>query len=345
MMEKESQPLVSVVMCVYNTPPHQLKAALLSILEQTYPRIEFIIIDDASTDQQTVSLLTETVKNDKKIRYYRNKYNQGLTHSLNLALSYVHGDYICRMDADDISVRNRIEIQLEALKKYPSLGVVASNVKIIDEEGNVIGKKHYPEDHNGLKWQLLFGNSICHSSAFIRRSVLDASNIKYDISLKYAQDYALWSKLINETQFTVVKETLLSIRRHKKSISNSNKSEQNKIAEIISARNLSAYFPDHSPISITEFRNWYLDANGNVSGKMLSQRMKELSSLLKKFYETTIETPHSNTRDFISEKINSRLSKIPLQFFLNPLISLPLSTRINHIFYRVSQALRYNLKK
>ena len=105
--------LVSVLMCVYDTPVRYLKEATESILNQTYDNLEFIIVDDGSGLKETGDYLEAVSKADNRIKLIHNNNNIGLTKSLNIGLHFCKGNYIARMDADDISISERIEKQVQ----------------------------------------------------------------------------------------------------------------------------------------------------------------------------------------------------------------------------------------
>src|SRR3989338_10709157 len=131
---------ISVIMSVYNGMPY-LPEAVKSILNQTYKNFEFIIIDDASTDQSTKYL---RFLKDKRIKLIKNSKNLGLAASLNKALKFAKGEYIARMDADDISLPKRFEKQVKFFKKHPSVDICGTWVNLIDDVGKIIGEKKYP---------------------------------------------------------------------------------------------------------------------------------------------------------------------------------------------------------
>ena len=126
-------PKVSVVMCVHNGERY-LYEALESVLNQTFEDFEFIIVDDASADN-TPAILKEYAAQDGRIRLMRNAHNLGLTRSLNKALRLAKGEYIARQDADDISLPQRLEKQVEFLNSNSRTAVVGSWTEVIDEYG------------------------------------------------------------------------------------------------------------------------------------------------------------------------------------------------------------------
>lgn len=189
-------PKVSVVMSVYNGEKY-LAEAIESILNQTFRDFEFIIIDDASVDN-SYKILEEYKKKDERIILLKNEKNLGLTKSLNIGIKKAQGEYIARMDADDISLPKRFEKQVDFLNKNKEISLLGSAIEII-------GKQN-------LKHQIIFvpskiknifyhHNPLIHSTWMFRREVLDKVN--YDEKYFYAQDYKFLADLIkNKLKFT-----------------------------------------------------------------------------------------------------------------------------------------------
>lgn len=123
---------VTVLMSMYNTPLEQLKESIESILNQTYKNFEFLIIDDGSK-KECVNLVKSY--NDKRINLVRNEQNIGLEKSLNKGLKLAKGKYIVRIDTDDIAYTDRIEKQVDFIKKNSEYSIVGSKAEIFDENG------------------------------------------------------------------------------------------------------------------------------------------------------------------------------------------------------------------
>ncbi len=209
-------------MAVYNTEKEFLEQSIQSILNQTYTDFEFIIIDDYSNEETQEFLKTFT---DSRIQIHRNPENQGLTKSLNNALSYAKGTYIARMDSDDISLPNRFETQIRYMEAHPECGVCGSLVEMYGASFKYWTR--YSSDHEIKRVRMLFYNAgIVHPTAFIRRSVMDENNIRYRENIKKAQDYALWADMIQVTDIQLIPEVLLKYRVSENQISNTSHGQQ-----------------------------------------------------------------------------------------------------------------------
>lgn len=210
-----SKPLISVLMAVYNTQPEFLGRAMDSILKQTYKNIEFVIINDGSTDKRTLDMLYSF--RDKRIRVIENKGNIGLTKSLIKGVGECRGTYIARMDADDVSAPGRLEKQL-AYMRSNGLHIVGSNY------AHIPGMKFHRLVAGSLvplRMRLIFGNAaILHSSALWEKEYLGQIGIGYDAAFPKSQDYALWcSCAANGVMIGTHPEILVKWRESKGQIS------------------------------------------------------------------------------------------------------------------------------
>lgn len=207
--------LISVVLPVYNCKEY-IRDSVQSILQQTYKNFELIIVDDGSEDG-TLDILNNF--KDKRIRLYKNKYNRGLIYSLNKALNKSKGQFIARMDADDICELNRLQKQINYLDKNKEISVVGSAVALIDNNNRVKRKYLYPLNDNLIKWSMFFSCSVCHPSVMIRSHVVKKIN-GYSFKAKFAEDYDLWFRLIKKKyKFSNLKDSLLKLRKHKRNVS------------------------------------------------------------------------------------------------------------------------------
>ncbi len=212
---KKAQPTISVLMSVYNGEKY-LATAIDSILAQTYQDFEFIIINDASTDSSE-----QIVKSyqDSRIIYLKNQTNLGLTKSLNFGIAQARGKYIARMDADDISLPERLAKQLTLMEEKPEVSVCGSFAQIINENGQNVGEIIHPTDPAEINVRLHFYNCLAHPTVIIRREILNQVN-NYDDNYHRSQDFNLWHKIIlNQGSFFNISEKLIKYRQHKENIS------------------------------------------------------------------------------------------------------------------------------
>lgn len=202
---------VSIIMGVYNIPSSDiLEKSINSILNQTYKNIEFIIIDDGSTND-TFEWAKNFTSNDKRVILYRNKENQGLTKTLNIALKHATGDYIARMDGDDFCELNRIEKQVKFLEDNKEYSLVASNIKLFDEKG-VWGERKNNEVIN--KKDFLFTSPIPHPTILTYKWCFDKVNGYKEIwYTNRNEDYDIFMRMFSKgIKMYVIQENLYYYR-------------------------------------------------------------------------------------------------------------------------------------
>jgi glycosyltransferase involved in cell wall biosynthesis len=231
-MNMHGDPKVTVLMSVYNGERY-LNEAIDSILGQTFTDFEFLIIDDASTDR-TPEILRSY--DDPRIRVVTNEENLGLTKSLNKGLALARGEYIARMDADDISIPERLEEQIEFMEHNPQVCVCGSWVEIIGHNAGETWK--YPTDSNEIRCRHLFECSIAHPSAVIKKEYLNQNQPLYDITFKRSQDYDLWIRISALYPLANIGKVLLKHRIHSGAIGQHYSSEQKRCADRVRYRQL-----------------------------------------------------------------------------------------------------------
>jgi len=229
-------PKVSVIMPVYNTPENYLREAVESILSQTYSDFEFIIINDGSSNNAQEVILSY---DDSRIVYVKNEQNIKLIKTLNKGLKLARGEYIVRMDSDDISVENRIEKSVEFMDKNPD--VAAASSYAIGTPRKL--KFMLPEQNEVIKPFLRYvANCIMHPAIIIRSCVLKKNNLCYDENYPHNEDYKLWISINEHAKLANIPEFLLIHRLHEKSVSFQHAEEQNRITQKIVWENLLADF-------------------------------------------------------------------------------------------------------
>lgn len=233
--------LVSVIMSNFNTPEEYLRAAIESILSQTYSNIEFIIVDDCSTDDSLKVIESYT---DERIIVIKNEENLGITKSLNRALKIAKGEFIARMDADDISFPERFQKQIDFLNKNSEIIVCGTGVELFGDGADVHKEKFVCKvipERDIFQILLLFGNhtNIIHPTAMFRAEALRKNNITYNENYRYAQDYRMWVECSRYGECKNVDEVLLKYRIHKKAVSSFDKNPQMECARDIMAEQLS----------------------------------------------------------------------------------------------------------
>jgi glycosyltransferase involved in cell wall biosynthesis len=216
-------------MPVYNAGAF-LAEAIESVLNQTFRDFEFIIINDGSTDNSNEIILSY---NDARIKVINNPVNLGLIKTLNNGLLLAKGEYIARIDADDIAINNRFKKQIDFLGMNPDYGIVGTNAISIDEEGNFCQNITYPTTDLEIRKQMISLSPFGHFSVMIRKSVILKNNIHYNEQFKHAEDYAFWVELAKHTKLYNLNEFLMKYRNHSSSISVKFKETQQKNRNLI----------------------------------------------------------------------------------------------------------------
>lgn len=178
----------SVILSARNCRSY-ISKSIDSILNQSYKDFELVVVDDNSSDG-TYEILKKYSKLDKRIKIYRNQKKLGLAASLNRALEYSNGDYIFRMDGDDIAVRNRLDIQLSFMIKNPQIILSGGGAYIIDDQGKII-KQHTPGCLEVSHKDLLKKNQLYHPTIVFKNN----NDIYYRDKFIYSQDYDLYLRL------------------------------------------------------------------------------------------------------------------------------------------------------
>ena len=211
-----NSPAVSVILPAYNCEKY-IGKAIQSVLQQTLTDFELIIINDGSTDKTETTILQF---NDPRITYLQNAENKGLIYTLNRAIELAKGNYIARMDSDDICLQERLSKQKDYLDKHPETTMVATTISFIDANGN--DKGIWPLDRKMITPALIrnempFENCIAHPTIMIRADIL--KKLKYNPRQVNIEDYDLWLRILNRGYVIgKINEPLLWYRVHDDSI-------------------------------------------------------------------------------------------------------------------------------
>lgn len=230
-------PLVSVLMSVYNGQGF-LPQALDSLLGQTLADLEVLAVDDGSTDG-TWRLLREQADRDRRLRLMRNPANLGLTRSLNRGLGQARGRYLARQDVDDLSEPQRLAEQVAVMEQDPGLVILGSDILVVDGQGRPSGEIGFrPRSDPGIRRYMLLNNAFFHSTVMLRRQALVDHGLAYDEDLAYAQDFDLWSRLLEHGRGANLPRPLVRFRRHGGQLSERAWQAQQAVADRVALANL-----------------------------------------------------------------------------------------------------------
>ena len=191
-VNKKKQPLISVVMGTYNPREQYIKAAVKSVLAQTFTDFEFIICNDGSEAEYS-NILSAVESMDNRIRMIHNSHNLGLAATLNRCLEVACGQFIARMDDDDICLPNRFRDQLDFLNNNKEYMFVGSCIDYIDDNSNVWGHRTVPAFPR--RGDFLYNSPYVHPTMMFRREVFDGGDVysTQRIAMR-TEDYELWMR-------------------------------------------------------------------------------------------------------------------------------------------------------
>lgn len=206
---------ISVLMPVYNGGRF-LRLAVESILAQSCRDFELIAIDDGSTDESS-AYLEDVGRADARVRVFHQE-NQGLVATLNRALHLAESPLVARMDADDIAEVDRLEKQAKLLAENHKIAAAGSAITLIDDEGQSIRVRRYPETSDAIRAHLEKDAALAHPSVMMRRDCVLAVG-GYRPAFKHVEDYDLWLRLSEKYDLVNLPEPLLRYRIHDSKVS------------------------------------------------------------------------------------------------------------------------------
>jgi glycosyltransferase involved in cell wall biosynthesis len=301
--------------------------AMNSVLFQTFDNFEFVVLDDGSTDCSW-QILTDYAKRDSRLRLHSNGNNLGLARSLNRGLELTVGEYVARMDADDISLPDRFSKQIRFLDANADIAILGTNLTRIDPEGLPLANqpRPYPTQPGFIRWSLFFRNCIQHPTVMFRRDAIKGIG-GYDPSLLAAQDYDLWLRASPSMKMANLAEKLLSYRWHPKNVSHTKNLLQSSITDRIVQKALASFL--EREVSL-QYARLFRDP-GTTSAPAELQRacclMKDLLKKCLKDYALNDYEKACITKDFRHRLLNfmfanSKRPFLALRLFSHFLLSL-----------------------
>jgi glycosyltransferase involved in cell wall biosynthesis len=215
-------PAVSVVMPVRDAARY-LYEAIESILCQTFEDFELLVVDDGSSDASP-EILGAFQSRDPRVRV-RQRQPEGLVAALNHGCSLARGQFIARMDADDVASAERLERQIEFFADHPEVALLGTGHTEIDDEGTVLGTTVYPTDVEAVSSRLLTKNCIAHPTVMFSRAVFEQVG-GYRSAVVQAEDYDLWLRFGDRHAIANLEQPLLAYRMHPASVSVNNRRQQ-----------------------------------------------------------------------------------------------------------------------
>lgn len=216
-------PLISIILPVINGENY-IEKAINSVISQTYKEFELIIIDNGSTDS-TPTIIQKFIKTDSRIIGLV-CVQKGIVNALNTGIKECKGNYIGRIDSDDIWHPKKLEIQVHALKNKPSLVLLGTSVKLIDAKGDIISNNKSFNNGEFFNWfmirqNLSKNNLFCHSSIVMRKDIIEEIG-GYQERFLHSEDYHLWFRVVKYHPAEILSDKLVKFRIHDDSVSNKN---------------------------------------------------------------------------------------------------------------------------
>lgn len=198
-------------MSVYNGEEH-LSEAIQSVLDQTFNDFEFIIISEFGTNEKSLEIIKSF--KDKRIKHIKNNSRLGLPASLNVGVEMAQGDYIARMDTDDVSLPERFKEQVSYMDSHPDVGLSGTACKTIG-----FGKSYSTRpltEYEDIKANFLFYTSLTHPTVIMRRTLVNKYKLRYNPILLHGEDYETWVRCSEFFPITNINKVLLLYRVHDK---------------------------------------------------------------------------------------------------------------------------------
>lgn len=316
---------ISVIMGIYNSSLY-LQKTLDSLLAQTYKSYELICINDGSTDN-SLKILQENAAEDSRITIINQPENKGIAAALNEGINQATGTYIAIADSDDVYLPQRLEKQAGFLDSHPDHIIVGASRIFINDNDRILGWEPMPESDSAIRWRLFFNSPFLQPCVMLRSDTLRNMPHRYNPAYRAAEDYDLWSRLLNLGLAYNFKEPLVLYRKHESSLSQRIKTEQRKNRDDVSNALLKKWFGDHNLNSEQINRLRYIFFNKprffdtEATRPFLMPQKQDLENyffLLRKYLAAM---PPEKADLFLCEEINflgydylSRLGIAPAQF-------------------------------
>lgn len=315
-----SSPKVSVVMAVYNGAAY-LDESVKSILNQTFADFEFIIIDDCSSDS-TASMLDSYAALDQRIIVLKNSHNLGLAASLNRGIEAATGEFIARMDDDDVALPERLKEQVNHMEAHPNTALLSTAVQYIDSDGNYLEIYYPPTNAIALRWHLVYQSPIRHPTVLWRRKEVGDVVASYNPKNKYAEDYEFFCAIARRLKIESLPQPLLKMRRRPGSVTHSKGREQDHYSAQITYHQLDYYLParltqeQKANLRILLRRYYFFQKDDflRFSSTTLTETFSHYLELLDSFcslHKSEISS-HINAQKYLQEEVENTAFKVLL---------------------------------
>ena len=269
-------PLVSVLMPVFKTAPY-LRQAMDSMLTQTFKDFELIVLNDCSPDNAEEILDTY---DDSRIVRYKGEKNVGLSNVLNVGIGMARGKYIARMDSDDISLPNRLQIQVDYLENHPDVDLVSVGMQLFGAREATWIRERDPEK---VKIEALFHSPVLHASSVWRKDSFEKHGLRFRQEMVPSEDYDLWTRaLVKDLKLVNLRDVLYKYRIHDAQATFQTEKTAEKDRQVLtnylhlalpslSEKNIEAFPKKLWPVFFANLRDGFFD------WKLLAKRLYKMS--------------------------------------------------------------------
>lgn len=319
-------------MPVFNAAQY-LSQAIDSILTQSFPDFELLIINDGSTDD-SVEIIESF--HDSRIKLIHNPGNIKLIKTLNRGLELIDSKYIARMDADDIATPDRLEKQFLYMEKHPEIGLLGSNYQTMGTNKNKIEK--YPSIHDQIIINLFLNRkSFAHPTVMFRQSVFKENNLFYSSQHQHVEDYELWTRVARYTKLANLNDTLLHYRVQENQITQKYRAEIDSALPKIWNQQLTDFGLSASPDELILHAEM-------MSVNTFSHQLKSLDKWLKTILAHNLNYPYFN-QILLAENLSKLYWQISKQKGLKDLWQYSKSDYNSYYHVSAATLLRLSLKK
>lgn len=235
----QNDPLVSVVLAVYNSENY-LASAISSLLNQSHRNVELLCLDDGSSDRSP-EICDDYARKDSRVTHVRFESNRGLPSALNHGIKIASGEYVARMDADDIATPDRFDQQLNFLNQHPEIDLVGGYLRTFGAEHRLW---RYPTHPISARYGLVFKTTMSHPLFFFRRARWLQEGVRYDEAFPVRQDYMLLADYATKLRFCSIPRVLLQYRVHQQQASTAKRDLKKNLPRNPPAVALQSLFPD-----------------------------------------------------------------------------------------------------
>ena len=299
----KQKPKVSVLIPTFKSEKYLLDT-LWSILEQSFEDYEILVLNEFGSDDDTVFIAG--MMKDPRIKVIQNKTKLGLGDSLNLGIREANGEYLARVDADDLSHKDRFKLQVEFLDENPEYGIVGSWQHHFGLNTEWIHKCHVINED--IEAEMIYNCDLCHSTLMLRKSALVDNNLFYDNSYA-AEDYELWTRAIKTFKIGNIPQVLGEYRVGEDNITAKKMDLLSKESGELAARNIKYYFGIDVPEQHVRFLSGWRNEFASLSKKQRERELKVEEKLLKDMWKVNQKSQRLAERSLL-QTMNKRWRNI-----------------------------------